>query len=658
MNKIVFVVLGIFSLSTYAQDAPSQWLSNVQKEESQEVLQLNKADAVVLNEEGMIEYQFSEEDGFSIVLQVKRLIQINSKEGISHASLLVPFYSNRYTREIVEVESYEIHRIENGKEEVIAVNTASNRLIDDGFYLKEIKVNDIRIGDRIAYNYVKKIKNIDVIPTWYFQEDIPKLKSTYTVRIPDNLTYLITQTGGIKVKETKGVTETARDLTENKWETSYRFKEAVLQFEAKDIPAFVYEPFMDHVNNIKSGIRFDLIQFQYPMSPSVVVPHEPETVAKELNKDRNFGGELRQEKYWNKVIAEQNLEGLTQQEKAAQLVSFIQSKIKWNQQYGYWTELGVKKAMAQGIGNSGDINLALIGALRAAGLVAEPIVLSTQSNGKAPILFTRFLNQVIVGVQIDNQFFVVDGTMDHPVLNVLPFEDLNAEGWMITEQNEVSKVDLTPKQFSFKQEEFVVDLKEDGNAEGSMKSTRTRYEAAAFRARYGEHMLSRSRSDFESRSNQFFLSQGELKPLKNGDIEIAYQVRKFNFATRNPQSDELTFNPMELYGEKQNPFSNSTRQSDINLLYPSMDMYKIVVQLPEGYKVKSYPNDEVFTSDKIGAKLIYEVKLLEGNRIQVGMNLRLQKTVIAKEDYPELRQLYLTMQQRIEEMHIVVEKVK
>ncbi|MBB1138438.1 DUF3857 domain-containing protein [Myroides sp. WP-1] len=658
MNKIVFVVLGIFSLSTYAQDAPNQRLSNVQREEPQEVLQLNKADAVVLNEEGIIEYQFSEEEGFSILLKVKRLIQINSKEGISHASLLVPFYSNRYTREEVEVESYEIHRTANGKEEVIAVNTASNRLIDDGFYLKEIIVNDIRIGDVIAYSYVKKIDNIDVIPTWYFQEDIPKLKSSYTVRIPDNLTYLITNTGGIKVKETKEVTETTRDLTKNKWGTSYRFKEAILKFEAKEVPAFVYEPFMDNIKNAKSGIRFDLIQFQYPMSPSVVVPHEPVAVAKELNKDRNFGGELRQEKYWNKLIAELNLDGLNQQEKAEQIVSFIHSKIKWNQQYGYWTEQGVKKAMAQGKGNSGDINIALIGALRAAGFVAEPIVLSTQSNGKAPILFARFLNQVIVGLQIDNQFFVVDGTMDQPILNVLPFEDLNEDGWMITEQNEVSKVDLIPKQFSFKQEEFAVNLKEDGNAEGSMKSTRTRYEAAAFRARYGESMLNRSRSDIEARSNQFFLSQGEIKPLKNGDIEMQYQVRKFNFATKNPQSGELTFNPMELYAEKQNPFNERTRQSDIHLLYPSMDMYKIVVQLPEGYQVKNYPTDEVFTSEKTGAKLIYEVKLLDGNKIQVGMSLRLQKTVIAKEDYLEFRQLYKIVQQRINEMHIVIEKVK
>lgn len=658
MNKIVFVVLGIFSLSTYAQDAPNQRLSNVQREEPQEVLQLNKADAVVLNEEGIIEYQFSEEEGFSILLKVKRLIQINSKEGISHASLLVPFYSNRYTREEVEVESYEIHRTANGKEEVIAVNTASNRLIDDGFYLKEIIVNDIQIGDVIAYSYVKKIDNIDVIPTWYFQEDIPKLKSSYTVRIPDNLTYLITNTGGIKVKETKEVTETTRDLTKNKWGTSYRFKEAILKFEAKEVPAFVYEPFMDNIKNAKSGIRFDLIQFQYPMSPSVVVPHEPVAVAKELNKDRNFGGELRQEKYWNKLIAELNLDGLNQQEKAEQIVLFIHSKIKWNQQYGYWTEQGVKKAMAQGKGNSGDINIALIGALRAAGFVAEPIVLSTQSNGKAPILFARFLNQVIVGLQIDNQFFVVDGTMDQPILNVLPFEDLNEDGWMITEQNEVSKVDLIPKQFSFKQEEFAVNLKADGNAEGSMKSTRTRYEAAAFRARYGESMLSRSRSDIEARSNQFFLSQGESKPLKNGDIEMQYQVRKFNFATKNPQSGELTFNPMELYAEKQNPFSERTRQSDIHLLYPSMDMYKIVVQLPEGYQVKNYPTDEVFTSEKTGAKLIYEVKLLDGNKIQVGMSLRLQKTVIAKEDYLEFRQLYKIVQQRINEMHIVIEKVK
>lgn len=661
MKKVVLITLGIFSCNCFAQQVANATADQVQTTSLTQVHNealFSKADALVLNEEGVVEYEFSEDSGFAILQKVKRLILINSQEGISQASLLVPFYANRYTKEEVEIESYKIYRVTQGKEEVIEVELATNRKVDEGFYIKEIIVNDVRVGDRIEYSYIKKIDNIDVIPTWYFQEDLPKLQSSYTVKIPDNLTYLITKTGALNVRETKEVTETARDLNRSKWGTSYRFKEAILRFTAKEIPAFQPEPFSANAQQNISSIRFDLIQFQYPMSPSVVIPHEPAAVAKEIYKDRSFGSELKQEKFWSKTLENIDLEGVKAVEKAEKVIAYVQQHIKWDQHYAYWADKGVKKAMSQGEGNSADINLALVGALRAAGFLAEPIVLSTLSNGKAPILFTRFMNHVIVGFQIESQFYVVDGTMEDAVLNVLPFEDLNGDGWMITNQFEVTKVDLTPKQLSFKQEEFQLILDASGNATGTMKSLLTRYEALAFKTKYGrESTLNRSREAIEARSSQFFLSQGEIKATPTKDIDLQFQVRKFNFATKDPQNKTLTFNPMEFYRDKANPFEHPVRETDIHLSYPFVDMYKLVVQLPDGYQLKHYPTDEVFTSQKTGANMIYEVKVLEGNQLQIGLSLRMQKTDISKEDYKELRLLYLALQQRIKESPVVLEKV-
>ncbi len=660
MKKLVLITLGFFSCSSFAQHLATTAADQVENapiiEVDNEAMQ-NKADAVVLNEEGLVEYEFSEDSGFAILQKVKRLIQINTNEGVKHAHVFVPFYSNRYTKEVVEIESYKIYRTNQGKEEVIEVKFATNRMVEDGFYVKEIIANDVRVGDRIEYSYSKKLDNIDVIPTWYFQDDLPKLQSNYTVRIPDNLTYLITKTGTLNVNETKEVTETARDLTRSNWGTSYRFKEAVLRFNAKDIPAFRPEPFSANAQRNSSTIRFDLIQFQYPMNPSVVIPHEPVAVAKEMYKDRNFGGELKQEKFWSKTLENIDLNGLHALEKAEKVIAYVQQHIRWDQQYAYWTDKGVKKAMSQGEGNSADINLALVGALRAAGFLAEPIVLSTQSNGEAPILFARFVNHVIVGFQIEGQFYVVDGTSDHAVLNVLPFEDLNGYGWMITDQYEVTKVDLTPKQLSFKQEDFQLTLDDLGNATGMMKSRLTRYEALAFKFNYGESAVNRSRGDIEARSSQFFLSEGEITSTPTKDIDLQFQVRKFNFATVDPQNKTLTFNPMDFYRDKVNPFEHPMRETDIHFSYPFVDMYKLVVQLPEGYRLKSYPSDEVYTSPKTGASMMYEVKVLEGNQLQVGLSLRIQKTDIAKADYKELRLLYLTLQQRIKESSVVLEKI-
>ncbi|QQU02848.1 DUF3857 domain-containing protein [Myroides odoratus] len=655
MNKVVLFAFGILSCTALAQQTSNQLLNEINIIQSPDAIFKTQADAVVLNEEGVVEYEFHEESGFKLKQTVKRSVLIQTKDGISHASLQIPFYFGRFAKEEVVIESYKIYRIVNGKEEVVVIDKAINTKVEEDFYLKEIKVNDIQVGDRIEYTYTKVIDNIDTIPVWYFQENIPKLKSSYTVKIPDNLTYLITTTGNLSLNEKKEVTQDARNLSSSRWGTSYRFKEAILQYSAVNIPAFQYEPFMDSSQNNVSSIRFDLIQFQYPMSSSVVIPHEPAAVAKEIYKGRNFGSELRLDSYWIKQLKDFPVVDGSELEKAAQMIAFVQSKIKWNQQYGYWAEKGVKKAMNQGVGNGADINLALIGALRAVGIYAEPIVLSTQSNGKAPLLFSRFMNHVIVGFKIENQLYMVDGILPNAELNVLPFEDLNGTGWMITEEFAVTKIDLTPKQLSFKQEEFSLQLDESGHVAGQLNSTLTSYEALAFQTRYGESPLNRSRGDIEARSPQLFLNDGKITP-KQGEVELAFQVRKFNFATIEEEGKTMRFNPLALYRDKENPFVSATRQSDVYFMYPFMDMYKVTIQLPAGYKVKQLANSGILTNKTIGMNMTYEVKELDANQLQIAYTLRVTNTVVPKEYYNELRAFYLEMNSKMNQS-IVLEKI-
>lgn len=652
MNKVVLIAFGILSCTAIAQ-RESSVLSNkaeVVLLRSEEVLP--KADAVVLNEEGLVEYEFDEESGFKIIQKVKRSTLIINKNGVSHASLQIPFYYGRFGKEEVVIDYYKIYRKINGKEEIIAIEKADNTKVEEDFYLKEIKVNDIQAGDRIEYSYTKKTANIDAIPTWYFQDQIPKLKSSYTVKIPDNLTYLISTTGNLPLSEAKEVTQEARNLSSSRWGTSYRFKEAILRYSASDIPALVDEPFMDYVAS-NSTIRFDLIQFQYPMSASVVIPHEPTAVAKEIYKSRNFGSELRLDSYWIKQLKNFPVVDGNEQEKAEQMIAFVQSKIKWNQRYGYSGENGVKRAMNQGEGNGADINLAIIGALGAVGIQAEPIVLSTHSNGPAPLLFTRFVNHVIVGFKAANQFYVVDGTLPNAVVNVLPLEDLNGEGWMITDQYAVTKVELTPKQMSFKQEEFQLQLEESGQVTGQMNSTLTRYEALNVYAKFGENPVNRNRAAIEARSPQLFLTEGQITP-KKGEVELAYQLRKFNFATRDEHDKTMIFNPMEFYQDKENPFVSETRQTDIHFVYPFMNSYKVTIQLPKDYQVKQMPKSSVLTARIIGMNMTYEVKELDSNQIQIGYTLRVTNPVIAKDYYSELRSFYTEMHNKMNE-RIVLE---
>jgi len=227
---------------------------------------------------------------------------------------------------------------------------------------------------------------------------------------------------------------------------------------------------------------------------------------------------------------------------------------------------------------------------------------------------------------------------------------------MITDKNRVIKVDLAPKQLSFNQEEFKLTLDEMGKVTGSMNSRLTRYEAFMFNSKYAESIVARSRADIEVRSKQFFLSQGEITPTEIGDVDYQFQVQKFNFATLDAQSQTMTFNPMELYRDKENPFLSETRQSDVCFLFPFMDVYKMNIQLPKGYKVKHLPANSVLTSKAIGMNMTYEIKVLDTNQLQIGFGLRMTNTVVPKQQYEDLRRLYQDMNQKMNEL-IVLEKI-
>ena len=124
----------------------------------------------------------------------------------------------------------------------------------------------------------------------------------------------------------------------------------------------------------------------------------------------------------------------------------------WNENNSYNCEKGVKKAFKEKVGNSADINLMLVAMLRHAGLDANPIIVSTRSNGIA-IFPSRFaFNYVIVGVKLSNDENIVllDATNKNTLPNILPLKVLNWSGRMLMPNGTSKEVDLNPKKTSIK----------------------------------------------------------------------------------------------------------------------------------------------------------------------------------------------------------------
>lgn len=643
---IVLVIIGNYTI--YAQNLSTTLQPIViSKETDQDINTLLSASAVVLNEDVNVFFQISEEGGYEIIQHVKKTIKINKEEGADKAYLILPYVSNNYFQEMVEIEFYKIFRTNNTKEEVIEIKKANNQRLSSDYYIKEIKPT-ILVGDIVEYEYTKTVNAIDEIPIWYFQDDIPKLKSYYTVRIPNDLLYLISITGylDLNLKKTNDAT---RNLSSKQWMQPVYQSETVLKFSPINIPAFKREPLMENERDAISSIRFNLAQFKFPMQPLVVIPHDDQSVAIELLKKRNLGSELRNDNFWKKTLTDENFYGLSNTEKAEKILQIIQNKIKWNRQYSFLPDMGVRRAWGQSIGNSADINLALHGALKFAGIEAYPIALSTRSNGTATMLFQPFINHIIIGAKIDNKWALLDATDPQSAINLLPIEDINGTGWMIIDEKKVEKVELQPQKISYKQEDFILKLEENGDATGELKLKMTFYEAYLFKKRYLENAIERHKLEIEKREKSFFLKNGLENTTQPNEIDVVYPFQKYNFAKVNPSKKTITFNTMQFYRDKRNPFTSDDRMSNIDFIYPFMDIYKMIVEIPEGYKVASMPKNQTLLNNQLGLRMTYEVVELKNNTWQIGFVLRVTKPKISRNDYSSLKAFYEAMELKLVE---------
>jgi hypothetical protein len=82
------------------------------------------------------------------------------------------------------------------------------------------------------------------------------------------------------------------------------------------------------------------------------------------------------------------IKGLTKRRKKIEVIfNFVKTKVKWNDYNGYSCNDGVKVKQT---GNVAEINLMLTAMLCYAGLTANPVWVSTRSNGIAPFLIELF----------------------------------------------------------------------------------------------------------------------------------------------------------------------------------------------------------------------------------------------------------------------------
>ncbi|SHL22932.1 DUF3857 domain-containing protein [Flavobacterium saccharophilum] len=647
-QKIVFVIVLFFCFSKI--NAQDNKLGKVTVEELKE--KVNRKDttaaAAILFKKGRTFFTYNKKNGFSANHVYEFKIKIYKKEGLRWADQKVRFYIGyeKLNDDQLEFSQAITYNLENG---VIAKTKMDNqgtfkKKVNKYWNEKTITLPNVKVGSIIEYKYILKSENIVKLPDFDFQYEIPVDYFEYKTEIPEFYIYKTILTGETAITSDSKLVSGGQSFdNEHNQTNTISYQQINSFYTGKDISPLLFEPYVNNIDNYKGSIQFELERVRYPDEPVKDYALTWEGVASTIFKDKDFGKELSQNDFLIEDVKTLvgNVESLN--ERLNIIFKFVQNKMNWNEENGYYSDKGIVKAYADQTGNIAEINFILINMLKLAGIEVNPVLVSTIENG-VPVYPTRTgFNYVIVAAEIDGKQILLDATHKFTSPNILPLNVLNWKGRLIKKDGTSQEIDLYPVLLSKEFSNTIAKLDASGKIEGKIRVQRTDYEAYRFRiqnvAKKEETYLEKYEAELGDLKISNYAIQNKETNLVNPVIE------SFSFSSDNQSEiigDKIFVNPLLFFTRSKNPFTQEKRQMAIYFGYPTQEKINLNLDIPEGYIIESMPKPvRISSEDK---EIVYSFNISnEGNKIQISCLKEINSSIFAADEYTGLKELFQKM---------------
>ncbi len=591
--------------------------------------------AVVLREEGDAHIEDSDPNYLIYHYHIK--IKVLKKAGQELADFVIRLSKGEGIRkEAMRSVAASSFNIENGTMKETKLNIKdqftenANKFAD----YRKFAVPNVRVGSVIEVEYTLESPFRFNFRTWEFQSDIPKISSFYRATMPGNYKYNISLRGYLKLTENKSKIE--RDCFRPGGQSADCL---VMDFLMKDVPAFKEEEYMTARTNFLSAVYFELSELQQFDGQKTRFTKEWKDVEEDMRKEADFGVQLRR----GEDIVDQNVKQIIAGEtdelaKARKIYDFIKGWYRWNKVYGFWSDLGIKKAFDAKTGNVGDINLSLAAALKYAGLHADPILLSTRSNGLVNELYPVIseFDYVAVYLAIKDKVYLLDATDPYLSFGLLPEHCLNGKGRVMGEKQSFW-YDLKPSDKDRKVSIFNLKLSPEGLLTGTVQVTHFGY--SAFDERKSLVDEGDEKKYLSGQYPTVTLAQQRIENLddlkKPLNIKFEAEIELFDQAT----ADNFLFNPFFMDQWKKNPFKSLERSYPVDFGAPLEETMVVILEYPEAYEIAEIPAKVGLVLPDAGGRYMYTVQNV-GHTLTINSSFTINKTVFTSLEYHYLIELY------------------
>ena len=650
--QILLFLLFIFpNFSIYSQDFK---FGKVSKEELEERYYPNdsSASAAVLYRSKKIWFDYNQGAGFKVITSVFERVKIYNKDGFEFATKKEKLYKNDGDKESISGLKAFTYNLENGKvvnhkmdKSGIFTSALSKYREEEKFTLPNIKE-----GSVIEYQYEIHSPfyyNIDEV---ILQYDIPIKKQEIMVSTPEYFVFKPFQKGYLMMQPKLSRSNGTINLQSKSRSDGYvpttsissstiNHRVDVVEYNMENVPALKEEPFVNYMDNYRSAVKYELQFVKFPNEPMKSYTNTWESVIKNIYKSEAFGAQLKGNRFFKDELEALISHKESKLDLVYSIFKHVQDRMSWNNYFGYYTDKGVKEAYKEKSGNVADINLILLSMLQEAGLDANPVLISTRSNGIPLFPTMEGFNYVIAAVQMDNGTLLLDASSKYSEPGLLPTRALNWYGRLIKKDETYETIDLSPVTVSKEVTNMMVDLSPEGLIHGKIRKTYDEYDAFNFRNRN----ISIAENDYlEKLENKNFgmeISGYEIKNKKTIGKSI---IESFAFELDNQAeviNDKIYFSPMFFMAMTENPFKLEERNYPIDFSYPWQQRYTVSINVPEGFYIISIPEDvSLALPDNLG-NFSYQLKNTLTS-LQLNVSLSLNQTIVNVEYYNGLKEFY------------------
>lgn len=654
MNQKLFFGLSflfLFVIQNYGQEKSRIKFGNVtDKDFASAIYSIDSnANAVVIADIGSSEIQGNSKGWFSLVYKHYKRVHIINKNGYDIANVAIPLYSDGEDEEKLDKLKAVTYNLENGKVVETKLDVKDNVFrdkIDKNRVIKKFTFPNVKEGSIIELEYTITSDFLTNLQPWEFQGAYPRLWSEYNLMVPDFLGYFFISQGykQFDINEKKLRTESFRVIdsrgagaSEN---ISFTSEVNDYRWVTKNVPALKEETYTSTLDNHISKIEFQLYEFRKPLTYRKLMGSWSQVATDLLNADY-FGQQISKDNGWLKDIIKPLLTGaIIKIEKAQKIFTYIRDNYTCTDHNRRTMDQTLRNVVKTRSGNVAEINLLLTAMLKYADIDADPVILSTRSNGytfsSLYTIISKF-NYVISKATIDGKIFFLDASEPRMGFGYLPLQCYNGAARVINKAGDA--VDLSSESITERKNTsaFIIN-DEKGNLVGSFQQMPGYYESYNIRNRIKEKGQDELQKDIiKAFGTEIVITGFTIDSLNKLENELNI---KYDFDIKSEKEDIIYLNPMFGEGYKENPFKSAERSYPVEMPFGFDETYNLQLEVPQGYVLDELPKPLIVKLNEQDDG-VFEYRISQsGDNISFRSRIRISRTYFLPEDYEMLREFF------------------